>query len=125
MDLYEEDTLPSKAQVRFLTWVFRAVILAILPSAVFIYRSRLLSMVAFKRIKMHQGHREGIAYSRWIEVLNYLFIVSGLRKLNYIEYITFKNKNKYAYELLGETSAYIILLLVIFFRSWNSQIEPF
>ena len=101
-------------------WLFRGVIIAILPSACLIYRSRLLSMVAFKSIKMHQGHREGVAYSRWIEVLNYLFIVSHLRKLNYIDYITFKNRNKYAYERLGEFSAALIILLVLFFRLWST-----
>ena len=45
--------------------------------------------------------------------------------MTYIEYIIFKNKNQASYERTGEYSAAIILLLVIFFRLWNTQIEEF
>ena len=57
--------------------------------------------------------------------MNYLFCLSRLRGLNYIEYIAFKRKHKYSYEMTGEYAAYIILFLIIFFRIWNKFIEPF
>ena len=58
-------------------------------------------------------------------MLNHLFSFSKLKSLSYIEYIIFKNRNQSDYEMTGEYSTAIILLLVIFFRIWNNQIEEF
>ena len=88
IELYE--VLPTKREVTALSWLFRAVIFAVLPAAALIYRGRLLSMTVFMFVKMHQGSRKGLAYSKSIELLNYFFIGSKLRRLNYIQYITFR-----------------------------------
>lgn len=125
IEKYQGKPTPSKRELFFLTWLFRGVLLFVLPSAALIYRSRLLSMTVFKHIKMHKGKRTGIAYSKSIELLNYLFCRSRLRKLNYVNYITFRNKNKHAYERAGEMAAAIVLILIIFFRVWSAEIDPF
>ena len=125
IEKYEGKPTPSKRELFFLTWLFRGVLLFVLPSAALIYRSRLISMAVFKKIKMHKGKREGIAYSKSIEVLNYFFCRSRLRKLSYVDYITFRNKNKNSYELLGDTATVIVLIIIIFFRFWSAEIDPF
>ena len=38
---------PTKEDLRVLTWIFRAVIIFVLPSAGLIYRSRLIGLAAF------------------------------------------------------------------------------
>lgn len=57
--------------------------------------------------------------------MNNLFLWSKLRSLNYIDYVSFRNRYKHDYERTGEYSAAIIMLLVVFFRLWNTHIEPF
>ena len=89
LELYEGNP-PTKNELFLLTIVFRVVIFAVFPAAILIYRGRLLSMVAFMNIKMHQGRRKGLAYSQTIELMNYFYLWSKLRGLNYIQYITFK-----------------------------------
>ena len=106
-------------------WFFRAVILAVLPASFLIYRSRLLTLTAFKYIKMHQSDREGLAYKKSIKILNYFFIFPTLRKMDYMAYISYKLMNRDRYEIRGETLSSIIMLLVVFFRLWNTEIEPF
>ena len=82
-------------------------------------------MVAFMNIKMHQGRRKGLAYSQTIELMNLFYLWSKLRKLNYIQYITFKKKNKHSYERTGEYAVVFTMLVIIFFRLWNTEIDPF
>ena len=53
IELYSDGILPSKRELAALSWLFRVVIFAVLPAAALIYRGRLLSMTAFKRVKMH------------------------------------------------------------------------
>ena len=50
---YEGKGIPSERQVVILTWLFRGVIIAVLPSAFLVYRSRTVSLLAFQAIKMH------------------------------------------------------------------------
>lgn len=123
IELYE--VLPTKREVTALSWLFRAVIFAVLPAAALIYRGRLLSMTVFMRVKMHQGSRKGLAYSKSIELLNYFFIGSKLRRLNYIQYITFRQKHKHSYERLGEYAVAFIMVIIVWFRFWNTKIDPF
>ena len=91
---YIDTAIPSKHEIMFHNWISKGVIIAVLPACFFIYRSRLLSLTAFKNIKMHQGRRKGIAYNQTIQVMNNMFLLSRLRDLNYIQYITFKNRRK-------------------------------
>ena len=67
---YLDTTIPSKHEIMFHNWISKGVIIAVLPACFFIYRSRLLSLTAFKNIKMHQGRRKGIAYNQTIQVMN-------------------------------------------------------
>ena len=57
--------------------------------------------------------------------MNYIFLWSSLRRLNYIEYISFKQKNKHSYERLGEYAVVFTMLIILFFRLWNTEIDPF
>ena len=57
--------------------------------------------------------------------MNYLFLMSRMRSLNYISYIQFKNKNKSSYEKTGEYSTAVIILMLISFRLWDTKIVPF
>jgi hypothetical protein len=87
---YDWTVKPSETEIFVLSVIFRMVIFAVLPTTALIYRSKLLSMKAFKEIKMHQGRRKGVAYSQYIEVMNNFFLWSKLKDLNYIEYVTYR-----------------------------------
>lgn len=50
---YDWTVKPSETEIFVLSVIFRLVIFAMLPSTALVYRSRLLSMKAFKNIKMH------------------------------------------------------------------------
>ena len=54
-----------------------------------------------------------------------MFLFTSLRSLNYIEYIVLRNKKKHMAERQAEFSAAIIILLVLFFRIWNTVIDYF
>ena len=82
-------------------------------------------MTVFIRVKMHQGSRKGLAYNKAIELLNYFFIGSKLRRLNYIQYIAFRQKHKHSYERLGEYAVAFIMVIIVWFRFWNTEIDPF
>ena len=76
-------------------------------------------------IKMHQSSREGLAYKKSIRLLNYLFIFPALRHMDYMQYVRWKQFNKDRYLIRSEILSNAIILLVIFFRVWNTEIEPF
>ena len=54
---YEGKTPPTEREILVLVWLFRMVLLAVIPSSIYIYRARLISLQVFTNIKMHQGHR--------------------------------------------------------------------
>ena len=116
---------PTKDELVFLVWLFRGMIICVLPSVFLIYRSRLLVLKAFQLIKMHKGGRTGVAYIKAISWMNYLFCLSRIRVLDYDKYILYKAKNKHSYERLGEYSAATIILLILFFRLWNTEMTEF
>ena len=93
--------------------------------AILIYRSRLLTLEAFKQIKMHQGRRQGVAYSSTINFLNFIMIEPSLRKRNYIEYIVYSKNREKSWVLMREYFSITIICIVIFFRLWNTEIDPF
>lgn len=53
--MYEEEKIlpPTQREMIVLVWLFRGVLLAVLPCSVYMYRSRLLSLIVFTNIKMH------------------------------------------------------------------------
>lgn len=53
IELYEGTTPPTERELFVLVWLFRAVLLAVIPSSIFIYRARLISLQVFTNIKMH------------------------------------------------------------------------
>ena len=55
IDMYEEkgQVPPTQREMIVLVWLFRGVLMAVVPSSVYIYRSRLLSLTVFTNIKMH------------------------------------------------------------------------
>jgi hypothetical protein len=74
---------------------------------------------------MHNANRRGLAYNRSIMQLNYLFLLSRMRSQNYTEYILFKKKNKHSYDMMGEYSGVAIIILIIFFRFWRTDIVAY
>ena len=120
---------PTEKEVQWLSILFRIVIVCVAPCALVIYRSRLLNLHAFTLIKKAKESRviehRGIVYNRMRKLLHIFFCCFPERKLNYIEYVQFKNKNKRRYELWGEVMNIIVVLLIVFFHLWNKQIEEF
>jgi hypothetical protein len=98
--------------------MLKVVILLFIPASVLVFRSRLLTVKAFVDIKKNQGNRSGIAYSRFVQLMNNLFFLSGLRNKNYIEYIEFRNLNRGKWEKTAETATIGFTLFWLFIRVW-------
>ena len=125
-EYYEEKELPipEKGEVVLANWLFKAVILALVPASILIYRSRVLSLSAFELIKKHTDNK-GVAYNRCIQLMNNFFIFSGLRSKRYIEYIEFKKANRSAWGKTSETASIACILLWVFIRVWQAPIQDF
>lgn len=97
-----------------------------MPAAIFIYRSRLLTLESFLVIKKERRvGKDGVTNSSSSRLLHILFCCSRLRKLNYIEFVQFRNKNMHKYALLAEITTAAVILLTVFFYFWNETIDEF
>lgn len=67
-EYYEEAQIPipSKDQVVLANWLFKGIIVALVPASLLIYRARLCTLHAFVMIKKHQGNKKGVAYNRCV-----------------------------------------------------------
>mmetsp|Transcript_15920 Transcript_15920/g.20106 ORF Transcript_15920/g.20106 Transcript_15920/m.20106 type:complete len:89 (+) Transcript_15920:968-1234(+) len=87
----EEDTnVYSKKEIFFIFYLVKGLIIAVIPAAILIYRSRLLSLHAFVEIKKHSGRRQGIAYNKCLQVMDAMFCLTRLREKSYIEFIMYR-----------------------------------
>ena len=100
-------------------------VIGVLPASLMIYFSRLLTLQAFLMLKKHQGGRKGVAYNRCIQQLDKLFFLSRLRKLNYIEFLLFRTKNRSTREKWGDTAAITIICVLLFIQFYFNEISAF
>lgn len=117
---------PTRESLACLSIIFRIVIICVVPAAIFIYRSRLLTLESFLIIKKQRRvQKDGVTHSSSSRLLHILFCCSRLRKLNYIEFVQFRNKNMHRYELVAEFITGGVMLLIAFFYFWNESIDEF
>ena len=95
----------------------------VLFASFLVYRSRLLSLPAFTTLKKHQGSRQGLAYNRCLQTLDYVFCLSRLRKKNYIEFIIFKKRYRSLRERHAEKASLFILCLWLFVQFYYGNLH--
>ena len=118
----------SQSEIVFASMMLKTIILAALPVTLLIYRSRLTTLQAFILLKLHQGGRNnvrGVAYNKCYQFLDVLFCLSRLRKLNYVEYIVFRNKNRGNREMWSENAQIIVLSVWFGLEFYYDDFEQF
>ncbi len=107
----DEEHKFSEREVVFTVYLFKAIIIFVLPASILIYRQRLLGLHAFMIVKKHEGRRKGLAYNNWLAVSNRLFCLTSMQNKNYMEYIIYRNENNQRYGKQAETASFTILVL--------------
>ena len=120
-------TPPSLNELAILSIVFRLVIICVVPASMYIYRSRLVTLDAFLTIKKDRGSKQGnsIVYNRSAHFMHIFFLCSRQRKLNYVEYVQFRNLKRDEYEVTGDYATVAVIFLIVFFYLWNETIDEF
>merc|ERR1712110_54118 len=103
-----------------------AILISVIPSNILSYRARLLTLEAFKMIKMNAQGYKGRGYSPWMKPINLLFSMSKTYWHRYDEYIIYVKREKKNYVRTALYSTILILALIIGFQVVQiTKIEEF
>ena len=120
----------TKFEITMANYFVKFLVTMVLPASVLVYRSRILGLNTFVSLKKHQGakhkvHLEGVAYNPCLQWCGYLFCCSNLRKMNYIEYITYKSKHLDSRQILSDKAAFYIFFSWLIIQSYYHDINDF
>ena len=122
---YPDEDL-SEVKLQRQKWALIIILFAALPAHIIVYQGRLLSLPAFKWIKMNAQGLEGASYNRLLLPFNILFFMSKTYWLRYDEYILYIRKNKKYFAIRSVTATVLILSLIIGFQvSQKDEIKEF
>lgn len=115
----------SQNEIVFASILLKCIVVAALPVTYLIYLSRLTTLHAFVILKLHEGGRSGVAYNKCFQFLDKLFCLTRLSRLDYIEFINFRNKMRGRREVWAETAQFVVLTAWLGMNIYYSDFKEF
>ena len=91
------------------------ILILCIPCNILVYQGRLLTLEAFKVIKMNAQGIKGIEYNPWLTPVNILFFFSKTYWMRYDEYVVYVQKNKKYYVIRAMIATLSILAAIFVF----------